>query len=128
MAKQLIIIGVFWIASVAADVRATTLVVDPQATERREPNVFTTISQAADVSAAGDTVSVRPGVYRENVQLKHSGTPGAPNIGVHLWLGRRAAPGPEITQLDDGGQVPWPPFDSEGASSGPDDAGRMRNS
>jgi hypothetical protein len=59
--------------------------------------------------------------------LIRGGTPDAPNIGVHLWLGRRAAPGPEITQLDDGGQVPWPPFDSEGASSGPDDAGRIRN-
>src|SRR5437764_7632131 len=57
--------------------QARMLVVDPQATGKPQPNVFPTISQAVEVAAAGDTVSVRPGVYRENVRLKQSGTPEA---------------------------------------------------
>ena len=58
--------------------QAAVLVVDPQSTGKTEPNVYATISQAAEVAAAGDTVSVRPGTYRENVRLKHSGSPDAP--------------------------------------------------
>ena len=39
---------------------------------------FASISRAAKVATAGDTVIVQPGVYREDVQLTHSGRPGAP--------------------------------------------------
>src|SRR4051794_25854850 len=115
MASQLIIICVFWIASVAAEVRGTTLVVDPQATERHEPKVFTTISAAAEVAGAGDTVSVRPGTYRENVRLKHSGMPDAPirfvaeKPGTAIITG--ADPLANMTQLEGDApiyRIAWP--------------------
>ena len=47
---------------------AATLTVEPPET----------ISRAADRAGPGDTVLVRPGIYRESVHLKHSGTPDAP--------------------------------------------------
>jgi hypothetical protein len=37
-----------------------------------------TISDAADRAEPGDVIVVRPGTYRENVRLRHSGTPDAP--------------------------------------------------
>jgi hypothetical protein len=37
-----------------------------------------TIQKAADIVAAGDTVLVQPGIYRESVVLRHSGTETAP--------------------------------------------------
>lgn len=38
---------------------------------------YTTIQQAADVAQPGDTVLVMPGLYRENVHPRHSGTEDA---------------------------------------------------
>ena len=38
---------------------------------------YRTIQEAANVAAAGDTVLVMPGIYRESVDPKHSGTPEA---------------------------------------------------
>jgi hypothetical protein len=51
---------------------AETIVVDPASTR------FPTISKAANFAKAGDVISVKPGVYREKVQLKNSGTSDAP--------------------------------------------------
>lgn len=42
------------------------------------------------------------------------GEPDAPNIGVHIWLGRRTAAGPEFNLVDHGGEVGWPPGAHEG--------------
>jgi HIRAN domain len=42
------------------------------------------------------------------------GQPDAPNIGVHIWLGRRTTAGPEFNLLDQAGEVAWPPHDHEG--------------
>jgi hypothetical protein len=39
---------------------------------------FKTVGKAAQVVRPGDTVIVRPGVYRESVKLRQSGTPAAP--------------------------------------------------
>ena len=41
-------------------------------------NPFKTISQAAKIVRPGDTVIVRPGIYRENVATLRSGTKGSP--------------------------------------------------
>jgi len=39
---------------------------------------FATIQKAADVMAAGDNCLIRTGIYKETVQVKQSGAPGAP--------------------------------------------------
>jgi hypothetical protein len=41
---------------------------------------FASIGRAVAIAAAGDTVLVRPGLYREEVQLRRSGAPGAPIV------------------------------------------------
>ena len=46
--------------------------------KQANPATFTTISQATERAGAGDTVVVRPGVYRESIRLRQSGTPDAP--------------------------------------------------
>lgn len=46
--------------------------------------------------------------------ILRGGSEDAPDIGVHVWLGRRLSPGPEIMQRDEGGLVSWPPYDGEG--------------
>ena len=43
---------------------------------------FLTIQQAARSADAGDTVHVRPGVYRERVMPEHGGEPGKPIVYV----------------------------------------------
>ncbi|MBT3269326.1 DUF1565 domain-containing protein [Candidatus Poribacteria bacterium] len=63
---------------------ATEYVVDARAEIADDENPgtserpFRTIQHAAEVARAGDTVIVRPGVYREAVILTHSGEPGLP--------------------------------------------------
>ena len=44
------------------------------------------------------------------------GSKDAPLLGLHLWLGRRVSPGPELWIKGDPGslRVPWPPGPSEG--------------
>jgi hypothetical protein len=44
------------------------------------------------------------------------GSPESPGLGVHLWLGRRPAQGPELLLDGELGDVPWPPDPGEGAS------------
>ncbi len=55
------------------------------------------------------------------------GSVDAPNIGIHVWLGRRLSPGPEIMQRDVGGLVSWPPYDDEGKETA-SNSGRRRAS
>ncbi|MEO2004741.1 MAG: right-handed parallel beta-helix repeat-containing protein, partial [Candidatus Poribacteria bacterium] len=61
---------------------ATETVVDTRSpvADDRNPGTrdlpFRTIQHAADVARAGDTVTVASGVYREAVNLRHSGEPG----------------------------------------------------
>ena len=42
-----------------------------------EGRPFSAIQQAADLALPGDTVLVQPGIYREWVDPKNGGTPGA---------------------------------------------------
>jgi hypothetical protein len=56
---------------------AATLTVD-QVNPSTTPRVFKTISEAEEAAMPGDTVVVHAGVYREDVKLHHSGTPGNP--------------------------------------------------
>lgn len=44
------------------------------------------------------------------------GSTTAPNLGVHVWLGRRLTPGPLITVDRDPWRVPWPPRGGEVAA------------
>jgi hypothetical protein len=46
--------------------------------------------------------------------LIRGGEPDAPNLGVHVWLGRRTTAGPEFSLLDQAGEVAWPPHEYEG--------------
>lgn len=41
------------------------------------------------------------------------GSMEAPNLGCHVWLGRRLTPGPSVSFDDDAYEVAWPPFDGE---------------
>ena len=41
---------------------------------------FSTIQQAARVAVAGDTIHVRPGIYRERVMPERGGDPGQPIV------------------------------------------------
>jgi hypothetical protein len=52
------------------------------------------------------------------------GSMDAPNIGVHVWPGRRPCPGPEIRQIDDALAVNWPPSPGEGAHCSNDEEQR----
>ncbi len=45
--------------------------------------------------------------------LLRGGSRSAPNIGCHVWLGRRLTPGPEISFDNDDHEVPWPPRPEE---------------
>lgn len=66
--------------------RADTLIVDQQHPAAADANPGTrerplrSISAAARAARAGDTVLVRPGIYRESVPLTQSGQPGKPII------------------------------------------------
>ena len=61
--------------------RAATFVVAPTGSDGNPGTAarpFLTIGKAAQAAGAGDTVTVRPGVYREAVALRKSGTAQAP--------------------------------------------------
>lgn len=74
------------LALLTAPLWAAVLVVDNQHPQAADTNSgtadqpFKTISAAAAKAVAGDTVSVRPGLYRESVTLATSGEPGKPII------------------------------------------------
>lgn len=90
----------------------------PQASDENsgtEERPFKTISKAAQLARAGDTVIVKAGVYREDVRLSHSGTPQAPITFVADPMGAVIITGAdEITGWEKmPGQVPvyrvsWP--------------------
>ncbi|HEY2741845.1 MAG TPA: SHOCT domain-containing protein [Gaiellaceae bacterium] len=49
----------------------------------------------------------------------------APNLGVHIWPGRRPCPGPELHQVDEALSVPWPPSGTEGVHCSNDEEQRL---
>jgi len=61
-----------------------------------------------------------PGMDRKGIRgfevcaLIRGGSPEAPGLGVHLWLNRRPATGPDLVVDGTLGDVPWPPAPSEG--------------
>ncbi len=57
---------------------------------------------ASPLDSAGCSRFTVAGVVR-------GGSTSAPNLGVHVWLGRRLSPGPVIEIADDAHEVPWPP-------------------
>src|SRR5882757_8991580 len=69
-----------------ADVRAAQFVVDQKNAAAKDDNPgsaeapFKTINAAASVARPGDTVTVKPGLYREYIELVQSGTAMAPII------------------------------------------------
>jgi hypothetical protein len=70
----------------ASAVQARTLVVDPAHSQAADSNPgtqdkpFKTISAGTVVLRAGDTLLIHPGVYRETVRLKESGTAESPIV------------------------------------------------
>jgi hypothetical protein len=70
--------------AVAVRARAGVLVVNPavksadDANPGTEEKPFRTISAAAAVAEAGDTVLIHGGIYRESVMIAHSGTADRP--------------------------------------------------
>ncbi len=74
------------LATMALGARAATYVVDNQHPAAADTNAGTreaplrTISAAAARAEAGDTVLVRPGIYRESVTLTRSGEAGRPIV------------------------------------------------
>lgn len=63
---------------------------------------YCTLKAAAAVSFAGDTVVVRPAVYREQVTLRQGGEPGHPLV----W--RASGPGVQVLGTDDvSGPAAW---------------------
>jgi hypothetical protein len=77
-------IWLFAVLCGAFSVSAAQYVVDQKNAAAKDENPgnaekpFLTINKAAAVARAGDTVFVKPGIYREFVGLYHSGTPEAP--------------------------------------------------
>ena len=80
-----------WVAAIAVALSAVQLhaaqfVVDQKDAGAKDDNPgtaekpFLTISKAATLARAGDTVTVKPGVYREYVRLMQSGRADAPII------------------------------------------------
>jgi hypothetical protein len=74
---------------------------------------------AAQLSPALDKANCREFAVAGIIR---GGSPRAPSLGVHLWLGRRLSPGPDI-QLDDTFPhhpeflTAWPPWEGEGDDS-----------
>ncbi|GAA0680468.1 hypothetical protein GCM10010193_37640 [Kitasatospora atroaurantiaca] len=66
---------------------------DSAAAAGSEAVPFCTVSAAANVVRPGQTVHIATGVYREDVHLTRSGTPGAPVtfVGPDRWAGGSAA-------------------------------------
>ena len=67
-----------------------SLSADSETADGSAEHPFATISAAADVAEAGDTILIHEGVYRETVTPRHDGTATAPIIF-------RAAPGENVT-------------------------------
>ncbi|MBR5970008.1 MAG: right-handed parallel beta-helix repeat-containing protein [Lachnospiraceae bacterium] len=62
----------------------------------RQP--YRTISEAAYAARPGDTVLVHPGLYREEVRLKHGGTKDAPLVFESIVKGGAVLTGTEIVE------------------------------
>ncbi|GBC99141.1 hypothetical protein HRbin17_01662 [bacterium HR17] len=81
---------------------AATYIVDIQHPKASDTNPgtpelpFKTISKAAEVVQAGDTVIVKAGVYRETVRMQRGGTPQKPIVFVSEPIGSVIIKGSEI--------------------------------
>lgn len=81
-----------------------------------------TIQRAADMVAAGETILILPGVYREEVRVRHGGKPGKPVVFRAAHSGTvtisGAAPDEVVERLawrHEGGKIwsavtPWPVY------------------
>ncbi len=82
------------VAAPPADAATTTLYVRGDSCSAggagTQAHPFCTISEAASVAAAGQTVEVASGTYRESVTVRHSGTATSPLVFT-------AAPGASVT-------------------------------
>jgi len=97
MKQALTILTALLLAPLA--LHAATYIVAPNGNDSNpgtEAQPLRTIQKAADVSAAGDTVRVRAGVYAENVTVKKSGTEGRPIV----FEGERGTDGKWLTIVD----------------------------
>jgi hypothetical protein len=83
MRKQMVSVT-FLLFSLLTSAWAATYVVDQRAPNAADTNPgtrespFKTIAGAYDVARAGDTVLIRPGIYRESLIPRNSGEPGQP--------------------------------------------------
>jgi hypothetical protein len=81
-----IVSGTFLLFSLLTSVGAATYVVDQRAPNAADTNPgtreapFKTLAKACEVARAGDTVLIRPGIYRESLIPRNSGEPGKPII------------------------------------------------
>jgi hypothetical protein len=79
----LALVGFYLVFGVTASVSARDFWVDATAKSNgdgRAENPFQKIQQAAHIAKPGDTVRVRPGIYRERVMPEHGGEAGKPII------------------------------------------------
>src|SRR5690349_15787633 len=71
---------------------AATYYVSPDGSDTApgtEPAPWRTLQHAVDTMKPGDTTLIKPGIYRENVQIRHGGTPQDP-IALAALPGARA--------------------------------------
>ena len=119
MRRLLLILVVGLIAASSATARE--YVVDGQAAQASDENPgsadrpLKTIGKAAALVMPGDCVTVRPGVYRESVHLKRSGTAEAPIVFQAEKLGPVVVSGADVvtgwTKVEDDPaiyRVAWP--------------------
>lgn len=79
--------------------RAATYVVSPSGSDTNSGTAvkpFQTIAHAAQMAGAGDTVIVKPGVYRESVSLHKSGTATAPITFLAQPMGQAVISGADV--------------------------------
>lgn len=110
--------------------RDGVIYVSPQGSDwysgRSPGSAVATIQRAADMVAAGETILILPGVYREEVRVRNGGAPGKPVIFRAAHPGTvtisGAAPDAMVERLDwrnEGGKIwsaatPWPIYHAVG--------------
>lgn len=110
--------------------RDGVIYVSPQGSDwysgRSPGSAVATIQRAADMVAAGETILILPGVYREEVRVRNGGKPGKPVIFRAAHPGTvtisGAAPDAMVERLDwrnEGGKIwsaatPWPIYHAVG--------------
>ena len=116
---SILAMGLVWMGASGADARE--YVVDGQSAQASDENPgaadrpLKTIGKAAALAMPGDGVTVRPGIYRESVHLKRSGTTEAPIVFQAEKLGPVVVSGADIitgwTKVEDDPpiyRIAWP--------------------